>query len=736
MAIAVKTDDVLHQMDSKTNLSALHQYFMSSYNSTAVTEAVKIKHCARWDLGTRGANGTFIYNPNLVGDIVVYMDDMLVATATLDYHLRVIERLFRVMIDNVLEIRLDKCKFLYTEIEYLGYLVKECGIRPTENGINAVVTFPVPQTKRELQRFLGLCSYFRKFIQDYSMISKPLSDLVKENAAFVLGETELKVFETLKSKLSSAPILAIYSPKDETELHCDASSIGYGAVLMQRKSDRRFHPIFYFSKRSTATEAKYHSYELETLAIVYALKRFRIYLQNVKFKIVTDCNSLTMTLRKKDINPRIARWALELLSYDYELEHRPGLRMRHVDALSRAVGIVEDNPFEWNLTICQGQDPKIVDVRDQLEKSENRYFELRNGLVYRKRSDKLLFYVPEIMKRNVIFKYHDEMGHLGVEKTSQAITQNYWFPKFREKVESHIRNCLKCIAYAPKAGKTEGFVNIIPKDNVPFTTLHVDHVGPIDGKNSVKRHILVVVDAFTKFVKLYAVKTTASKYVIDSLKQYFQSYSRPLVIVTDKGTCFTSGEFQDFLRENKIKHIKVATGSPQANGQVERVNRTLIPMLGKLSDESMGRSWHRVLSEVEYAINNSINRTTGYAPSRLLFGVNQRGKSVDNLREFLESLGDAKRVDIAKVRNDAADKILHSQLSNKVYADKKRKTAHEYKQGDLVMLRNFDSSVGASKKLVPIFKGPYCIKRALRNNRYLLSDVDGFLNTQRPYQGI
>jgi len=97
-----------------------------------------------------------------------------------------------------------------------------------------------------------------------------------------------------------------------------------------------------------------------------------------------------MTLRKRDINPRITRWALELLSYDYKLEHRPGARgctqsdMRHVDALSRTVGIVEDNPFEWNLTICQGQHPKIVDIRDQLEKSENKYFELRNELVYRK----------------------------------------------------------------------------------------------------------------------------------------------------------------------------------------------------------------------------------------------------------------------------------------------------------------------------------------------------------------
>lgn len=102
------------------------------------------------------------------------------------------------------------------------------------------------------------------------------------------------------------------------------------------------------------------------------LRRFRVNLQNVKFKIVIDCNSLTLTLNKRKINPQIVRWALELLSYNYELEHRPGSRIKHVDALSRTVGIVDEKPFEWNLT--QGQDPKIVEVRDQLEKSENKFF--------------------------------------------------------------------------------------------------------------------------------------------------------------------------------------------------------------------------------------------------------------------------------------------------------------------------------------------------------------------------
>lgn len=133
----------------------------------------------------------------------------------------------------------------------------------------------------------------------------------------------------------NAPILGIYNPNAETELHshCDASSLGFGAVLIQRQDDKHFHPIFFYSKRTTPQEEKYHSYELETLAIVSALRRFKIYLTGIRFKIITDCKSLTLTLSKKMLNPRISRWALELQDLDYVIEHRGGERMKHVDAL-------------------------------------------------------------------------------------------------------------------------------------------------------------------------------------------------------------------------------------------------------------------------------------------------------------------------------------------------------------------------------------------------------------------
>jgi len=301
----------------------------------------------------------------------------------------------------------------------------------------------------------------------------------------------------------------------ETELHTDASALGFGAVLLQRKSDKKLHPIFYFSKRTTETESKLHSFELETLAIIYALKRFRIYLCGIKFKIITDCNALKLTLEKRQVNSRIERWAIELLAYDYTTEHRPGVRMKHVDAFSRIqnVGIVEANSLEANLVLSQSKDIRIKELQVRLQSSEDSLYELRNGIVYRKAGDKLLFYVPTAMEYQIIHKYHDEFGHVGAEKTCQLISQNYFIPQLNKKVKEYVINCLTCIVYSPKTGKAEGTLYSIPKGNLPFAQLHIDHYGPID-KTLLKQYILVVVDGFTKFVKLYPVKSTTSKEVI------------------------------------------------------------------------------------------------------------------------------------------------------------------------------------------------------------------------------
>ena len=196
-------------------------------------------------------------------------------------------------------------------------------------------------------------------------------------------EQHLWQVEKLKAKLTKFPVLNIYSPTNGTELHCDVSKMGYGAVLIERESDNLFYPIFCFSTRTSEVKARYHSFKLETLAVIYALRRFRIYLQGIPFKIVTDRNAWKLTLDKQDVNRRISGWSLELETFDKTFDHRSGDKMKYANAFNRSANvlIIQDNTFESNLIICQNHDPKIRELREKLGKTEDRLFEMRNGLI-------------------------------------------------------------------------------------------------------------------------------------------------------------------------------------------------------------------------------------------------------------------------------------------------------------------------------------------------------------------
>ena len=230
----------------------------------------------------------------------------------------------------------SKCRFLQTRIEYLGYIVEGGNIQPSECKTRAVANLPEPQSAKDVQSFLGLAGYFRKFVPRYSDIARPLSDLLRKDVPFRFESREREAFGSLKVALSEKPVLKLYRVGAETQLHTNACSVAYGAILMQRDSgDNVFHPVYYSSGKISPAEEKYTSYELEVLAIAKALKKFRVYLLGIPFKIITRCRAFALTMRKKDLCVRVARWAILLEEFDYKVEHRPGNSMIHVDALSR-----------------------------------------------------------------------------------------------------------------------------------------------------------------------------------------------------------------------------------------------------------------------------------------------------------------------------------------------------------------------------------------------------------------
>lgn len=260
-----------------------------------------------------------------------------------------------------------KCTFLKRKVEFLGHIIGGGSVRPSAGKIKSVQKFPVLKGRKDIQSFLGLSGYFRKFVLDYAIIARPLSDLLKGNQKFVFGAEQEESFNNLKKVLTSEPVLRIYKPDAITELYTYASKIGYGAILLQKDAaDEAFHPVHYMSRKTSDAEKKLHSYELEVLAIINALKKFQIYLQGIQFKIVTDCDAFRKTLDKHDLAAKVARWALFLEGFKYEVEHRAGTRLRHVDALSRYPVLAVNDAVTQRIQKQQDEDERLRVIKQIL----------------------------------------------------------------------------------------------------------------------------------------------------------------------------------------------------------------------------------------------------------------------------------------------------------------------------------------------------------------------------------
>lgn len=217
--------------------------------------------------------------------------------------------------------------------------------------------------------------------------------------------------------------------------------------------------------------------------------------------------------------------------------------MGHVDALSRypVVSLVHPTDLQMQLSVTQARDPLIRKLRDNLSNAEVAPFGMRNGLVYRKSKDgRFLFFVPREMEQLLIAQVHEKIGHFGIDKCHEQIRLHYWFPGMRNKIETYVRNCIKCIVHSAPNRPSEHSLYSIPKKPLPFDTIHIDHFGPLPSVTSKQKYLLVVVDAFTKFTKVYPATSTSTNEVCRALDKYFEFYSRPARIIHDGGTCFTS----------------------------------------------------------------------------------------------------------------------------------------------------------------------------------------------------
>lgn len=647
-----------------------------------------------------------------------YIDDILTFSKTTSDAFSHLEQVLSLISKARMTLRREKCSFLKRSVEYLGHIISRGEIKPSIDKVQALSEFSAPTNIHELRRFIGLASYFRKFVKSFAERIRPLSCLLKKDQAWVWGVDQSNAFDDIKGALTSEPVLAIYNPKLETCLHTDASSHGVGGILFQRQSDDTLKPVAYFSKQNSTAEQKYHSYELEAMAVVLSIRKFRVYLLGRHFTVVTDCQALSATWTKKDMLPRIGRWWLELQDYDFTVQYKAGARMQHVDALSRnALPVMHITETNWVLAV-QNDDPKIQTIVANIKSPEFKdLYMLKDNILYRKVGVEYKIVIPKSVRWRVTKTFHDDNGHMNDKKVTELIQREYWFEKLRRFVSKYVRGCISCQFAKTPTGKRQGYLNPIDKGNIPWHTWHIDHLGPFCLSKNGNSYLLVIVDSFTKFTWLQPVPNTCTAHAVATISLLSRIFGLPTRVISDRGKAFTSREFEDYCKSKQIRHILNAVACPRANGQVERYNRTILQSLIAYTGED-DSEWEKFVPLVERGINTTINNTTQKSPSQLLYGYTPRFEiDIPNRVQIVPNL--------PELRAQAESNTISAAKKTKERYDKNKLPSVKYNIGDLVQVQRRVMKKGlTSGKLVDKYAGPYKVVKVFDNDRYRVMSLN------------
>lgn len=689
---------------------------------------------------------------NLENKPLVYMDDVLCYSSSVAEGLQRLEEVLSALSKAGFSLNLRKCKFLKNKIDFLGYTVQSGKASPNSRKIKALTDSPPPKTATQVRQFLGLASYFRKFIQNFTHIVGPLYPLTKLKGPIKWTEQHEKIRYTIIDLLTSAPVLTIFNPSLPVELHTDASSDGYGAILIQKRNNLP-QVVEYYSRRTSEVESRYHSYELETLAVVRAVEHFRHYLYGRHFEVYTDCNSLKASKNKKDLTPRVHRWWAYLQGFDFDIIYREGSRMAHADYLSRnPLPNLESSDTVNTITVAEPKTVKFVElhhgwlsveqkrdqeIQDLITKYNSNGFpetvaqtyDIRDGLLYRKViRNKIVSWLP-VVPRSLIWTLinhvHNEVQHLGKDKTLDKLYEQYWFPQMSKCVRKFVDSCIICKASKGPSGAQPVQLHPIPKVAVPWHTIHIDFTGKLSGKSDRKEYCSVIIDAFTKYVLLEHTSSLDAQSAVQALRKAVCLFGAPKRIIADQGRSYISADFKNFCKDYNIHLHYIATGSSRANGQVERVMRTLKSLLTIVENDPR-KTWRDELGSIQLALNSTKSTVTKYSPSELMFGI--RSQSLGLSKINVETTEQQNRLDIHSVRNDASINIKKAADMEVKRFNRGRAKIKPFSKGDFVFIKNSERN---QTKLDKKFKGPFVITNVLDNDRYELKSLSG---SQREYK--
>ena len=581
----------------------------------------------------------------LMDDIVIFGSDQ----AEHDQRLRdVLQRLSSAGIT----LNKDKCEFCKTEVSFLGQTLSSQGIKADPEKIAAITELTEPQDIHELRRFMGMVNQLGKFLPNLADITEPMRVLLCVKNDWLWGPPQDSAFKKTKQLLCTSPVLALYNPTSETKITADSSSYGLGAAITQKASDGTWRPVAYASRALTPTEGRYAQVEKEALASTWACEKFQDYVIGMKFLLETDHLPLISLLGSKSLDelpPRIQRFRMRLMRYNYDIAHVPGKELYTADMLSRApraTPAASDIAFEQEVTSFVNHVLQSIPVTDcRLEEIRTHqqedvvcrqlmcyceegwperhmikgalqpYWPLKSEITCQ---DGLVLFgcrlvIPASLQLEILDRVHE--GHQGIVKCRQRARQAIWWPGMSKQIGDLVANCRVCCKNSTPPPEP-----LIPtvRPERPWMKVATDL---FDFRQTT---YLLVVDYMSRYIEIAQLGKTTSAEVIKQLKNIFARHGIPEVVVSDNGPQYASQEFLMFASSYGFTHVTSSPGHASGNGEAERGVRTIKDMLTSSNDPYTALLNYRAaplangFSPAELLMNRRLRTKLPSVPSNLV----------------------------------------------------------------------------------------------------------------------
>jgi len=684
--------------------------------------------------------------------VLAFVDDLIVFLDTLEEHIGHLELIFQRLQDRGLKVHPDKMQLLQSKIHYLGFIIENGKVSPNPEKLKALEGYQIPRNVKDIMRFLGFCGYYRQFIPTFSEIAKPLTNMLGKGIIFFWSSEAQKAFELLRCELLKASSLCLPDLNKPFVIQTDASDIGIGAVLLQEHDEKKF-PIYFYSRTLNQAEKNYTVSEKECLAVVQAIKKFRGFIECSHFTVETDHQALCWLKNVKEPVGRLARWALELQGYDFNVVYRAGKLNRTADALSRAAPvlliesatelsrtkIVEEQNADIHLKhligfIKSGELPEIsFEGKEAIVKLCRDAIVTDEGCLLKRigprdkpwedEESRLKLWLPKSLILQVIDYFHSDLlsAHLGIRKTYLKIEDRFWWKSMRKDIIKFISSCDRCQRSKTPRTAPVGFGKA-PVVNAAWETIALDLMGPYTKGHNQSQYLLVIVDVFTKWIELFIIRKAKTVTVCKKLWELCCRWGFPKNIISDNGSQFTSKKYVDWCKQFGISSVRIAPYHPQAN-ITERYNQTVKTMI--ISTIHTCKDWDKFTSEISFALRSAVNDSTGFSPAYLNLGRELR-MPIDNLCQIENSACKSEEnfsQRMLQIQELAKTTIIESQKKYMKYYNEKRKESH-FKVGDLVLLKIHklsDASKGFTAALSLKYEGPFIIESKVTDSIYQLA---------------